>query len=252
MVVLLMNDSRYGVIKNIQDDIYGGRHCLRGAAHARLCTVLCQLEGHPPAPRTIPSTSGPQCWPRPWPARRPGGGGGGHGRPGGRLPSSLPAPFCKQRLSPCPAQATTVNISKSPGAVALAPSASAIYQRMAAQPRGAHQPRCGPGPPGSRTLQAELEALGVCKWSANVPEDCSLLLGMRRPRRAGRPCACPRLARGTECAVLSVGALAEAWLARATWLTRPSSGGTQVHLLAGAIGGIDALAAARLRRLEPR
>jgi acetolactate synthase-1/2/3 large subunit len=26
MVVLLMNDSRYGVIKNIQDDIYGGRH----------------------------------------------------------------------------------------------------------------------------------------------------------------------------------------------------------------------------------
>ena len=27
LVVLLMNDSRYGVIKNIQDDIYGGRHC---------------------------------------------------------------------------------------------------------------------------------------------------------------------------------------------------------------------------------
>lgn len=27
MVVLLMNDSRYGVIRNIQDDIYGGRHC---------------------------------------------------------------------------------------------------------------------------------------------------------------------------------------------------------------------------------
>ena len=27
LVVLLMNDSRYGVIKNIQDDIYGSRHC---------------------------------------------------------------------------------------------------------------------------------------------------------------------------------------------------------------------------------
>jgi acetolactate synthase-1/2/3 large subunit len=26
-VLLLMNDSRYGVIKNIQDDIYGSRHC---------------------------------------------------------------------------------------------------------------------------------------------------------------------------------------------------------------------------------
>jgi acetolactate synthase-1/2/3 large subunit len=27
LVVLLMNDSRYGVIKNIQDDLYGSRHC---------------------------------------------------------------------------------------------------------------------------------------------------------------------------------------------------------------------------------
>ena len=27
MVLLLMNDRRYGVIRNIQDDIYGGRHC---------------------------------------------------------------------------------------------------------------------------------------------------------------------------------------------------------------------------------
>jgi acetolactate synthase-1/2/3 large subunit len=27
LLVLLMNDSCYGVIKNIQDDIYGGRHC---------------------------------------------------------------------------------------------------------------------------------------------------------------------------------------------------------------------------------
>ena len=26
LVVLLMNDSRYGVIKNIQDDLYGSRH----------------------------------------------------------------------------------------------------------------------------------------------------------------------------------------------------------------------------------
>ena len=27
LVVLLMNDQRYGVIRNIQDDLYGGRHC---------------------------------------------------------------------------------------------------------------------------------------------------------------------------------------------------------------------------------
>lgn len=27
LLVLLMNDSRYGVIRNIQDEVYGGRHC---------------------------------------------------------------------------------------------------------------------------------------------------------------------------------------------------------------------------------
>ena len=57
------------------------------------------------------------------------------------------------------------------------------------------------------------------------------------------------LARGTECAVMSVGALAEPGLperlAEAARL-----GATQVHLLAGAIGAIDALAAARLAGLS--
>ena len=27
LIVLLMNDQRYGVIRNIQDDLYGSRHC---------------------------------------------------------------------------------------------------------------------------------------------------------------------------------------------------------------------------------
>ena len=43
LVVLLMNDSRYGVIKNIQDDIYGGRHCyveLHTPDFARFCASL--------------------------------------------------------------------------------------------------------------------------------------------------------------------------------------------------------------------
>ena len=43
IVVLLMNDSRYGVIRNIQDDIYGGRHCyvdLHTPDFAQFCASL--------------------------------------------------------------------------------------------------------------------------------------------------------------------------------------------------------------------
>ncbi len=43
LVLLLMNDSRYGVIRNIQDDIYGGRHCyveLHTPDFARFCASL--------------------------------------------------------------------------------------------------------------------------------------------------------------------------------------------------------------------
>ena len=43
LVVLLMNDSRYGVIKNIQDDIYGSRHCyveLHTPEFANFCASL--------------------------------------------------------------------------------------------------------------------------------------------------------------------------------------------------------------------
>ena len=58
----------------------------------------------------------------------------------------------------------------------------------------------------------------------------------------------PALARGTECAVLSVGALAELGLPERL-ADAATQGGTQVHLLSGAIGGIEALAAARLAGL---
>ena len=43
MVVLLMNDSRYGVIRNIQDDLYGSRHCyvdLHTPDFAQFCASL--------------------------------------------------------------------------------------------------------------------------------------------------------------------------------------------------------------------
>ena len=59
----------------------------------------------------------------------------------------------------------------------------------------------------------------------------------------------PALARGTECALLSVGALAEAGLAERL-AQAAGQGGTQLHLLSGAIGGIDALAAAARAGLD--
>lgn len=59
----------------------------------------------------------------------------------------------------------------------------------------------------------------------------------------------PALQRGIECAVLSVGALSQTGLAE-QFEAAARQGGTQLHLLPGAIGGIDAIAAARRAGLD--
>lgn len=59
----------------------------------------------------------------------------------------------------------------------------------------------------------------------------------------------PALRRGVECAVLSVGALAQAGLPEELEAAA-QAGGTQLHLLAGAIGGIDAISAARHQGID--
>jgi len=59
----------------------------------------------------------------------------------------------------------------------------------------------------------------------------------------------PALARGVECAVLSIGALSAPGLAEQLDAAA-RAGGAQLHLLSGAIGGIDAIAAARLAGLD--
>ncbi len=58
----------------------------------------------------------------------------------------------------------------------------------------------------------------------------------------------PALARGVECAVLSVGALSEPGLP-ALLSDAAERGHTQMHLLSGAVGGIDAIAAAKIAGL---
>ena len=57
------------------------------------------------------------------------------------------------------------------------------------------------------------------------------------------------LRHGVECALLSTGALAEPGLSERL-SDAALQGGTQVHLLSGAVGGMDALAAARLSGLD--
>ena len=81
-----------------------------------------------------------------------------------------------------------------------------------------------------------------------VPHDCGLLL-----EAAGHQAllahVLPALARGTECAVLSVGALSEPGLPEQL-AEAAQRGGAQLHLLSGAICGVDAIAAARFAGLD--
>lgn len=81
-----------------------------------------------------------------------------------------------------------------------------------------------------------------------VPEDAYLVLEC-----AGHGAllahVLPALERGVECAVLSVGALSEPGLPEQL-ADAARRGGAQLHLLPGAIGGVDAIAAARLAGLD--
>jgi aspartate dehydrogenase len=95
-------------------------------------------------------------------------------------------------------------------------------------------------------LQAEL-GLGVTV-THQVPETTPLVLECAG-HTALTAHVLPALRRGTECAVLSIGALAEPGLPEQLQAAA-EQGGTQLHLLAGAIGGIDAISAARQAGLD--
>ena len=81
-----------------------------------------------------------------------------------------------------------------------------------------------------------------------VPDDARLVLECAG-HRALLEHVLPALSRGVECAVLSIGALAEPGLPEQLEAAA-AQGQTQLHLLAGALGGIDALAAAKWAGLE--
>jgi aspartate dehydrogenase len=81
-----------------------------------------------------------------------------------------------------------------------------------------------------------------------VPHDCKLALECAG-HEALKTHVLSALMQGTECAVLSVGALSEAGLPELL-ASAAQQGATQVHLVSGAIGGIEALAAARLAGLD--
>jgi aspartate dehydrogenase len=83
---------------------------------------------------------------------------------------------------------------------------------------------------------------------AQVPGDATLVLECAG-HEALEAHVIPALARGIECGVLSVGALSCAGLPEQLEQAA-AAGATRVHLLSGAIGAIDAIAAARLGGLD--
>ena len=89
------------------------------------------------------------------------------------------------------------------------------------------------------------EGVKVC---SEVPEQTYMLLECAG-HAALTAHVLPALERGVECAVLSVGALAEPGLPEQL-ADAARRGGGQIHLLSGAIGGIDAISAARIAGLH--
>lgn len=92
-----------------------------------------------------------------------------------------------------------------------------------------------------REVQSQLPA--DTQAVSDVPPDAQLVLECAG-HSALHAHVLPALQRGIDCAVLSVGALSEIGLPEAL-AQAAKEGGAQLHLLPGAIGGIDAIAAAK-------
>lgn len=95
----------------------------------------------------------------------------------------------------------------------------------------------------SKVTDTQKELGEAALASTTVPADAQLVLECAG-HSALTQHVLPALQRGVTCGVLSVGALSEVGLPEQLEAAA-QQGQTQVHLLAGAIGGIDAIAAAR-------
>ena len=100
----------------------------------------------------------------------------------------------------------------------------------------------------SRVAEVQGQVGDAIRVSTAVPADATLVLECAG-HSALTQHVLPALTRGVECAVLSIGALSEAGLPEQL-AQAAQQGNTQVHLLAGAIGAIDAIAAAKLAGLD--
>jgi aspartate dehydrogenase len=97
--------------------------------------------------------------------------------------------------------------------------------------------------------RAALSALGSAARAVDRVPDATTLVLECAGHAALDAHVVPALARGIECAVLSIGALSEPGMPEKLEAAA-RTGGARLNLLAGAIGGIDAIAAAKLGGLE--
>ncbi|NBW00762.1 MAG: aspartate dehydrogenase [Betaproteobacteria bacterium] len=99
-----------------------------------------------------------------------------------------------------------------------------------------------------RRAEAAAWINGRAEVRTDLPKDCDLALECAGHAALAQHII-PALSAGTECAMLSVGALATPGVAEQLEAAA-HQGAARLHLLPGAIGGIDALSAARLAGLD--
>lgn len=101
--------------------------------------------------------------------------------------------------------------------------------------------------PADHAAEVRAQVQGAAQVCQAVPPEASLVVEC-----AGHAAlvehVLPALERGVECAVLSIGALSAPGVVEQLQAAA-EQGGAQAHLLSGAIGGVDAIAAARLAGL---
>jgi aspartate dehydrogenase len=99
----------------------------------------------------------------------------------------------------------------------------------------------------ARVTAVQAELGDVVQVVNTIPAQCRLVLECASHSALTQHIV-PALARGVECGILSVGALSDEGLYEQL-VQAAKQGQSQVHLLSGAIGGIDAISAARLNGL---